>query len=185
MSRLSQQEWVHAATGLLCEGGIEAVRIEPLAARLGVTKGSFYHHFKNRRELHLAVLAGWEELGTREIIAEVEAGSNEARSQIRALMNLVFAVNPIGDAVETSIRSWAAVDEDAQAATTRVDEARVNFVASLFRRAGLAPAAARRRALIVYRVVIGEFVWRSTGGPASTPRELEELVDVMLPPEPL
>jgi len=182
MSRLSQQEWVNEATILLCEGGIEAVRIEPLAARLGVTKGSFYHHFKNRRELHLAVLAAWEQLGTLQIIAEVEEGPREARAQIQALMDIVFAINPFADAVETRIRAWAAADGDAQAATTRVDEARVDFVASLFRDAGLTPAAARRRALIVYRVVIGEFVWRSTGGPASTPRELRELVAIMLPP---
>ena len=58
--RLGREDWIRAALELLVTAGVEGVKIVPLAERLGVTSGSFYWHFKNRRELHDALLEYWE-----------------------------------------------------------------------------------------------------------------------------
>src|SRR5258708_7678611 len=63
--RLSRDDWTAAALDAIAEGGLAAVAVEPLAVRLGVTKGSFYAHFASRDELIEAVLARWEESHSR------------------------------------------------------------------------------------------------------------------------
>ena len=57
---LGADDWIDAATAVLVEDGVAAVAVEPLAARLGATKGSFYHHFPNRDALITAALERWE-----------------------------------------------------------------------------------------------------------------------------
>ena len=69
---LTREDWVRAALLAVAEGGTAAAAIEPLAARLGTTKGSFYWHFKNRSELIAAALALWEREATDRIIEELQ-----------------------------------------------------------------------------------------------------------------
>src|SRR5690349_9457645 len=71
--RLTAQDWADAALTAIGEGGLAAVAVEPLAARLGATKGSFYWHFANRDALIEAALERWEEVGTEAVITEAEA----------------------------------------------------------------------------------------------------------------
>ena len=75
MSELQQSRasWITAALEVLASEGIGRVRVEPLAKKLGVTKGSFYWHFDDRPALHAAMLAQWQETQTLGIIAMVEA----------------------------------------------------------------------------------------------------------------
>jgi len=58
--RLSREDWIAAALDAIAQGGLGAVAVEPLAARLGVTKGSFYAHFSSRDEWIDAALQSWE-----------------------------------------------------------------------------------------------------------------------------
>jgi AcrR family transcriptional regulator len=178
MRKLSRTDWIVGAFDALCEGGIEALRVEPLAKRLGVTKGSFYHHFQNRRALHMAILGEWERLGTSLIIEDVSHGDDPVE-QIHALAIRTLRADPVTDAIETNIRAWAATDEEVSAAVGRVDERRLEFAASLLRQSGLPAPLAERRARLIYRVLIGEFMWRSAGGPTTTRRELDELVELV------
>ena len=179
MSRLSREIWITGAFELLCEVGIDGLGVEPLAARLGVTKGSFYHHFANRRALHLAMLEEWERLGTSAIIEAVDRSSDDPASRLRALLNRTFRPDPFGDAVEGAIRAWATRDDVAAAASTRVDKRRINYVVGLLTATGLPTAVARRRARLMYRAMIGHQVWRSGGGPTSTKAELEDLASLL------
>ena len=58
-TRLDAAAWIAAAFDALADGGIDAVRVEPLAKALGITKGSFYWHFADRRALLDAMLDAW------------------------------------------------------------------------------------------------------------------------------
>src|SRR5829696_7875137 len=69
---LKAEDWVGAARAAMAEGGVEAVAVEPLARRLGVTKGSFYWHFQSRDELLAAALGEWERTGTEGLIARLD-----------------------------------------------------------------------------------------------------------------
>src|SRR5829696_6845194 len=80
---LKAEDWVEAARAVMAEGGIEAVAVEPLARQLGVTKGSFYWHFKDRRALLEATLERWEEESTEARIAASRRISDPRERLIR------------------------------------------------------------------------------------------------------
>ncbi len=170
------------AFDLLCEGGIHALRVEPLAARLGVTKGSFYHHFDNRRALHMAMLASWEERGTTQIITMVEAAETDPASQLRELAAQTFAHHGPADPIETAIRSWAATDNEVAEVVARVDQRRIDFVLQLAIAVGLDRDVALRRTLLFYRALIGEFFWRHAGGAPIEQSAIDEMVELFFTP---
>ena len=66
---LTAADWAEAALQLIAEAGLGSLTVDTLAARLGVTKGSFYWHFKGRSELLAAALGRWEQRATAETIA--------------------------------------------------------------------------------------------------------------------
>lgn len=180
MSQKSQQDWVNGAVAALGDGGIDAVRVEPLAKALGVSKGSFYHHFSNRRALLLALLDQWEQLGTSAIIDVVETASDEPAGQLAALVRISCTPDALGDAVETSIRTWAASDDIARDVVARVDQRRLDYVTTLLVSTGLKKAQAKRRTAMFYRVIIGDTTWRMAGGPEHTALEFKELTAMLL-----
>ena len=167
MPKVSRDDWLRGAMAALGTEGVGDVKVESLARRLGVTKGSFYHHFDDRRTLLSAVLAHWAEQDTERIIALI-AADPAAASPVAALTRLVEIT--IGnrselDGVEAAIREWAAVDAEAEAVSRAVDDRRLAYVTDLFEAAGVDPTDAANRAHLLYRVVIGEYTWRRHGGP--------------------
>ncbi len=182
VTRLSHDQWIGGAFEALIEGGIESLRVEPMASRLGVTKGSFYHHFANRRALHLAMLDEWERVGTSQIIDRVEGAQTDPLAQLHALALETMGGDARVDAIETAMRAWAREDDVVAAALARVDGRRVAFVVDLLQAIGLPTRLAKQRATMMYRVLIGEFSWRLAGGPRSTKQEISNLVDLLVTP---
>lgn len=180
MENLSRDEWIARTFHAFVDGGVDALRVEPLAKRLGVTKGSFYHHFENRRALHLALAEEWERQGTSQIIEQVDQASEDPAARLRTLAHRSMRADEFSDAIETGMRSWAVNDDEVRAAVQRVDERRLDFTANLLREIGIPAPLAKRRARLFYRVLIGEFMWRSSGGPAMSAREIDEAVDQLI-----
>lgn len=179
---MSRADWLAAAFDLLCTGGIDMLKVEPLAKHLGVTKGSFYHHFDDRRDLHLAVLGAWEDAGTEAIIVEVDRDQSEPETRLAALVEAALTSDPQADQVEAAIRSWAASDPEVAVAVERVDQRRLDYVTDLLMGAGFSRAVAGRRARLLYRALIGAFFWQASGGPETTPAERREVVTLLLAP---
>lgn len=163
MARLSADDWIAAAAARFAEQGADAVRVEPLAKSLGVSKGSFYWHFKDRAALLSAVVDAWEQRGTLEIIEGVEAASDDPAERLWALFERTFGTPPAVDLFETAVRSWASQDAHARKLTKRVDRKRLAFVAGLLHAAGIPKAEAKRRSELLYCTLIGEFLQRSYG----------------------
>jgi len=176
--RLGEVEWVSAATRLLADDGIEAVRVEPLAAALGVTKGSFYWHFPDRRALLDAVLDAWEQRATSAVIAHVETAAGPPSERLSRLFALIGRSRR-APGVEHAIRAWGAIDPRARSVLARVDARRERYVRGLLRGLGLPVGVARRRARFLYLALIGEFTWVAHGGPPSGPGPWRELVRLL------
>jgi len=150
--RLDANAWIDAALDILTSADIDSVGIEPLAKLLGVTKGSFYWHFKDRAALLQAMLRKWQQRATLEVIERVEHSHKPPLERVRQLIDLPYSSPKARQAalVERAIRSWGLRDEMAAAALTEVDEQRLKYLAALFKGAGCKDEEARARAYLVY-----------------------------------
>lgn len=151
--RLTRADWIAAALAAIGEGGVAAVAVEPLAARLGATKGSFYWHFPNREALLEAALAAWEEATTTAVLAEVEQSTSDPVAQLEMLIARVVS-NAERDPVEPALVA-SATHPIVGPALTRVTQHRIEGTIRIFTRMGLRSAEARRRALLAYSLYLG------------------------------
>ena len=162
---LTAEDWVRAAYDVVAEGGVGAVAVEPLARRLGVTKGSFYWHFANRGALLEAVLGRWEEEATGAAISATRLIA-DPRERLVRLAEEAFGEVPVGEgdgpgrgiflgrAFELAV-SDAADDPVVGCFLRRVTERRMDYLEECYRGLGFATEEARHRALLVYAVHAG------------------------------
>ena len=152
--QLTAHDWAAAALEAL-RGGAAAVAVEPLAKRLGATRGSFYWHFSSRSDLVRAALALWERRETEDVIAWVEA-IDGPRERLRALLlgALRSSTDAAGADVELALQ--ASVDDpDVAEVLGRVTVRRLDYLAIQFSALGLDPDAARERAIMAYSAFLG------------------------------
>ncbi len=150
--RLGPDDWAHAALAAIAEGGLAAVAVEPIAARLGATKGSFYWHFTNRDALIDAALARWEASRTEAVIALMDAEPDPLR-RLRSLFAAAVEVSA-RDRVEVALLA-AAGEEQVGPVLRRVTARRIGYVAGIFAELGIPAPQARTRALIAFSAYLG------------------------------
>ncbi|MFT4173302.1 MAG: TetR/AcrR family transcriptional regulator [Rhodocyclaceae bacterium] len=182
-STLDRDAWVQLATDLLAEEGLAGLRVEVLAKRLGVTKGSFYWHFKDRQALLDAVLYSWRDGRIRDSARQAEADAAHASEQIRHVMDQ-YSIRPNrkGVRIELAIRDWARRDAQAAAVVEEVDRARLDHATALFRTAGFAQDDARMRALLLYTHAFGLSMMVYTQRAAEVARLHEEVTRLIATP---
>jgi len=153
----SGSDWVRAAGRRLAAGGIGAVAVETLARDLGVTKGSFYWHFRDRAALLAVLLADWAWHATEPLLRRLQSAPPAGQMPRARLSRLAATVAGEGaGALDPAIRAWACHDPAAAQAVRGVDEARLAFIAGEFRSLGFRPAAAWTRARLFYLHLLGE-----------------------------
>jgi AcrR family transcriptional regulator len=152
------QDWVAAGLAELASGGgIDNVRVEVLAERLGVTKGGFYRRFKDRRALLDTMLETWRDGRISAIQRQAEEGGKTPVDRLRFLSKIYTErANEQGMAIELAIRQWARGDDTAAAAVAAVDVARLKASASLFQSAGMSAQDADARAVLFYAFLFGQ-----------------------------
>lgn len=143
MAMVGKRDWLDAGLVLLAERGAPSVTIERLAERLGLSKGSFYHHFKGISGYRTALLAHFESERTTRFMEQAEAASGD---RLSTLLKLVLAPGP-GLGLEIAIRAWALQDAEARAVQERVDRTRVAYLTEISGDADLAEA--------LYLIVVG------------------------------
>jgi AcrR family transcriptional regulator len=153
-TRTPRSTWIEAGLRALAAGGPDAVRIESLAKTLGVTRGGFYWHFTDRREL------------LDEVIERVEGqgGDPEAR-----LLRLLGLTSPGVVAVDLAVRDWARHEQAVAGRLRRIDNRRMDYLRSLF--AAFCPDAdeVETRCLLYYSLLIGNhFIAADHGGLSRT-----------------
>ena len=150
--RLSASDWTLAALGALTDTGLAGVAVEPLAARLGATKGSFYWHFANRDALIAATMQLWERSCTDAVITMVEAAADPTQK-----LRILFAT-VLGHAADGRLENnvLAAAEHPLVGPVVhRVAARRLEYTVQLFGEAGFAPDEAHRRGLLAYTAYVG------------------------------
>jgi len=153
---LDRAAWIAAALDIVAQDGIDGLRVEGLAKRLGVTKGSFYWHFKDRRDLIDAVLDNWRAGRIRDIHKQTTAEPGNEEAALRHTIEVYAAAkNRKGISIEASIRLWARQDANGLAVVEEVDAERLECTRRLFLARNLPPAEAAARSALLYAYVFG------------------------------
>jgi AcrR family transcriptional regulator len=132
--RLSRSSWLDEALNLLHSDGINAVTVDALAAQLGITRGSFYHHFKDRRDLSREMLDYWKQKWTVELRDDVDALGIDGLQSLKALGNLIKHRKAAG--YDIAVRAWAVHDEMAREVVKESDKIRLDFIRIQFAKIG-------------------------------------------------
>ena len=180
-TRLDAAAWVVAAFDALADGGIDAVRVEPLAKALDITKGSFYWHFADRRALLDAMLEAWMQ-GRVAAIRQQAPLRGAPAAVLRQVADLYTRnANARGLAIELAIRALARTDDGAAKAVRGVDRERLQQVGDLFAALGWPRGEAQARAVLFYSYLFGQSLLDPQAVPAAA---RDKAVDALLAASP-
>lgn len=157
--------WLEVAREALITSGIDSVKIEPLAARLEISRSSFYWHFKNRRELLNALLEHWKDVNEealREVVERQAPGDADpetvARVRLQLLTDLFIYETAFSSKFDLAVREWARKDTQVAEEVTRIDKERIALFQKIFLDAGYSKFDSLARAKILYFHQIGYYV---------------------------
>jgi AcrR family transcriptional regulator len=162
---LTPETWIEAATQVLVDQGIDHVRVDVLAGQLGVTRGSFYWHFRDREDLLRRVLQAWSERATEQLTQRLASARTDPREQLRDVISLPFRGRAAAKAarIELALRAWARRDEIARQAVDAADAARIGYHAQVFEALGFKADEARMRGFLLYGYEVAESLLHGQG----------------------
>jgi AcrR family transcriptional regulator len=152
--RTPRGAWVDAALKALGAGGPDAVRVEALAASLGVSKGGFYWHFTDRQALLEEMLDSWEKTVVGDVITRIEGGPADPRAKLQQLFELAPSVD---FAVELALRDWARRDRDVAKRLRRIDTRRMEYLRLLFGQFCADENDVEARSMLAFSLFIGSY----------------------------
>jgi AcrR family transcriptional regulator len=153
--RGSANVWLAAAYDELIAGGVDAVRIMPLAKRINLSRTSFYWFFKDREALLEALIDLWREKNTGCIVQQAEAYAESVTEALLNVMDCWFNRDLFDSKFEYAVRSWALQSPEVATDILRADKARLKAFTKLFVRHGRPPPEADVRARTVHLTQIG------------------------------
>ncbi len=152
--KLTRDDWVDGAYRALLDGGSRAIAVAPLADRLGVTRGSFYHYFTNREELLVAALMKWEQQATDALVA-VSSQAGGPRERLEMLFLQVFREPSALAGAERHLLRDRDTEPVVAEAVARVTGRRKAYLADCYRGLGCTEPVADDLALIAYMTFVG------------------------------
>ena len=156
-NKLTAKDWLDIAESELAKSGISAVRVEPLAKKLKVTKGSFYWHFSSRKELFEKILSNWRIRSTVAIIERLNDTELTPKERLRKLFLIPYKRNSKtnGAALELAIRNWSQNDKAVREILNEVDTHRLTFIAMIYKNLGYDKEQAEIKASCFYYTMQG------------------------------
>ncbi|MFD0856513.1 TetR/AcrR family transcriptional regulator [Actinomadura adrarensis] len=152
--RIGRQDWIEAGYQELARAGERAVTINALAARLKVTKGSFYWHFKDRADLMRALLDRWAHERTDEMLTLALGTTSDPHERLRRIAALGREIAP----VDRAMRLWAQHDPAAAEAVKHADQALLKHITTSLTDLGFDTSEAELRALLMLRTWVGGYL---------------------------
>jgi len=167
--QLTREDWIKAGLQQLADVGIHKVRIEALARLLKISKGSFYHYFRDHQELLDAMLEYWEIHATKQIVQSME----QEQATLEQLLRISFSRDK---KIEIGIYAWAKYDSAVAARLVDIEEQRVACVAKLYRKMGMNDVESVDRAKLAYLTYVG---WM-TRFEANPQFEIEKMLKLLM-----
>lgn len=161
--RGSRDIWVQAAYDALLKGGIDAVKVMPLAERLGLSRTSFYGHFGNRQDLLNALITLWQTKNTGNLVKRTEDYAETITEAVLNIFDLWLLPDQFDSRLEFAVRNWAHTDSHLARLLDEADQVRVDALEALFIRFGYERAFANVRANTIYQTQIGYISMKKDG----------------------
>ena len=177
-TRTPRSTWIEAGLQVLAAGGPDAVRVEPLAKSLGVTRGSFYGHFEDRGALLEAMLDTWQQAATNEVLEHVEHRGGDPRAKIRHAGALTFSEELLP--IELAIRDWSRRQPAVAARLREVDNRRMEYLRSLFGDFCADEEEIEARSVLAFSLAIGHHFMAADHHPYTRAEALELAVRQLL-----
>lgn len=155
--KVKEETWVATARRALIEEGVVGLKVDRLATRLGVTRGGFYHHFKDRDALIEALLAQWRAACRFTPPSTAHETAAEAASWFETFSHWLIEEALYDHAFDMAVREWARSEERAASAIAEADAERIATIARLFRTLGYAEPEATIRGRVFYYHQIGYY----------------------------
>ncbi len=153
--RGSPEVWLQAASDALLESGVEAVKIQSLARRLGISRTSFYWFFRDREELLSALVARWRDKNTGGLVQQTQAYAESLAEAMLNVFDCWLDRDLFDSQFEFAIRSWALQTPEILAEVQKADQMRIEALTRMFMRFGYDEAVADVHARTTYLVQIG------------------------------
>lgn len=175
----ARDRWLDEGVAVLAAEGAGALRIDRLAARLGLSKGSFHHHFAGAAGFRRDLLGHIERLLTEGLGAAAEGRPGSARDVLTRLTSLIDGPGErlYRPELEVALRAWALTDADAARVQAAVDGARLGALQAVWRTAVASDDDARIAALLPYLVAVGA----TAVVPPVSPQDLRRVYELILP----
>ncbi|MFB4284105.1 TetR/AcrR family transcriptional regulator [Nonomuraea sp. MTCD27] len=177
-TRTPRDRWIEEGLRALAAGGPDAVRVEVLAKRLGVTKGGFYGSFADRDALLEAMLDAWERESIDEVIDRVEREGGDPRTKIQRAGVLTFSSDRLLP-IDLAIRDWARRDEAVAARLRRVDNRRMALLRQMIGTFCSDADEVEARSLLAFCVAIGEHFLAADHGDRTRTQVLARATDLL------
>ena len=155
--KVTREDWLTHAAGVLIERGVSQVKVLTLARSLGVSRSSFYWYFRSREDLLDQLLAGWEGQNTRAVLDHAARPAGNICRAVMTLFECFIDPTQFDPRLDFAVREWARRSPAVRARLDVADEARVNAIREMFLRYGFEDTEAFTRARIIYFMQIGYY----------------------------
>lgn len=152
----SREDWIAAGLECLGEVGVDKLRIDHIAALLGVTKGSFYWHFKDRSQYLNAIVEAWATSGTTDVINSSDTEKLDPEARSKHLWELISGTDDTR--AELAIRDWARRNDAIAKRVQQVDDRRMLYLEAIFTDLGMPTKEIGPRSLLAYSLLVGDYL---------------------------
>ncbi len=156
-ARTTRDDWLNAARVLLIDGGVERIKILPLAKSLGVARSSFYWFFKDREDLLNQLLDQWQALNTANLVDHAEMPSDTITQAVLNIFECWTGERIFDPGMDFAIRDWARKSDRVRQLVNAADEDRITAFTAMYQRHGFEARDAFIRARILYFMQIGYY----------------------------
>lgn len=150
-------DWFEVARDMLIRGGVEAVTVQSISRKLGVTRGGFYGYFGSRDTLLQRLLQDWQDVNTRALRRIAAPGRKDGEAQFKELVDMWVEDEDYGPEYDSAVRDWARRSPEVARKVHQVDNERIRLIERIFRNLGFRGLEAHIRARITYYHQVGYY----------------------------
>jgi len=171
-NRFTKAEWLREGLRTLAREGPSGLKAAPMAARLGISRGSFYWHFRDMAAFKKQLLSSWRAATTDRVIGELDA-SKAGPDRLKDLLHRAMIMQR--SRLDRAVRVWAGDDRNVAKAIAAVDGRRIAYIAKLLTESGAPRTRASGRATFIYWAYLGQ---EAIGSPHYGAISVEALADL-------